>query len=95
VKLASVATDITGVSGRAILQALLDGEEDPEVLAELARGRMRSKRDQLAQAVQGTMRDHHRFPAQEPTAPTGLLRHANRGVGSGDCSPIGCADRSG
>ena len=61
VKLASVATDITGVSGRAILQALLDGEEDPEVLAELARGRMRSKRDQLAQAVQGTMRDHHRF----------------------------------
>jgi transposase len=95
VKLASVATDITGVSGRAILQALLDGEEDPEVLTELARGRMRSKRDQLAQAVQGTMRDHHRFPALEPTAPTGLLRHANRGVGSGNCSPVGRADRSG
>src|SRR5260221_951252 len=61
VKLASVATDITGVSGRAILQALLDGEDDPEVLAELARGRMRSKHDKLAQAVQGTLRDHHRF----------------------------------
>jgi len=61
VKLASVATDITGVSGRAILRALLDGEDDPEVLAELARGRMRSKRDALAQAVQGTLRDHHRF----------------------------------
>ena len=60
-KLASVATDITGVSGRAILQALLDGEDDPEVLAELARGRMRSKRGELAQAVQGTLRDHHRF----------------------------------
>ncbi len=61
VKLASVATDITGVSGRAILQALLDGEHDPQRLAELARGRLRSKRDELAQAVQGTLRDHHRF----------------------------------
>ena len=60
-KLASVATDITGVSGRAILRALLDGEDDPERLAELARGRLRSKRDELAQAVQGTLRDHHRF----------------------------------
>ena len=61
VKLASVATDITGVSGRAILRALLDGENDPERLSELARGRMRSKRDELAQAVQGTLREHHRF----------------------------------
>jgi transposase len=61
VKLASVATDITGVSGRAILRALLDGEDDPERLAELARGRLRSKRNELAQAVQGTLRDHHRF----------------------------------
>jgi transposase len=61
VKLASVATDITGVSGRAILQALLDGEQDPRTLAELARGRMRPKRDELAQAVQGTFREHHRF----------------------------------
>jgi transposase len=61
VKLASVATDITGVSGRAILQALLEGQQDPERLAELARGRLRSKRDELAQAVQGTLREHHRF----------------------------------
>src|SRR5512133_978526 len=61
VKLASVATDITGVSGRAILQALLEGQEDPQVLAELARGRMRGKREELAQAVQGTLREHHRF----------------------------------
>src|SRR6266702_8650441 len=61
VKLASVATDITGVSGRAILQALLDGQDDPEALAELARGRMRSKREELAQAVQGTLSEHHRF----------------------------------
>jgi len=61
VKLASVATDITGVSGRAILRALLAGQEDPKALAELARGRMRKKRDELAQAVQGTLSEHHRF----------------------------------
>ncbi len=61
VKLASVATDITGVSGRAILGALLDGQEDPQALAELARGRMRTRRDELAQAVQGTLGEHHRF----------------------------------
>jgi len=61
VKLASFATDITGVSGRAILQALLDGQQDPQQLAELARGRLRNKRDELAQAVQGTLREHHRF----------------------------------
>jgi transposase len=61
VKLASVATDITGVSGRAILQALLDGQQNPQVLADLARGRLRSKRDELAQAVQGTLGEHHRF----------------------------------
>jgi len=61
VKVSSVATDITGVSGRAILNALLAGEDDPQRLSELARGRMRSKREQLAQAVQGTLGEHHRF----------------------------------
>jgi transposase len=60
-KLTSVITDITGKSGRAILNALLQGEQDPEVLAELARGRLREKREQLAQAVQGTLSEHHRF----------------------------------
>src|SRR5260370_10513002 len=61
VKLASVATDITGVSGRALLRTLLDGEDDPVVLAQLARARLRIKRDELTQAVQGTLPDHHRF----------------------------------
>jgi transposase len=61
IKLTSVATDITGQSGRAILDALLDGQDDPQVLAELARGRRRSKRNELAQAVQGTLSEHHRF----------------------------------
>jgi transposase len=64
IKLASGATDITGKSGRAILKALLDGERDPDKLAELARGRMREKREQLAQALQGTLSEHHRFLLQ-------------------------------
>jgi hypothetical protein len=42
-KLAGVATDVLGVSGRAMLAALLDGERDPDVLAELARGKLRAK----------------------------------------------------
>ncbi len=61
IKLSSVATDITGKSGQAILRALLDGEQDPEKLADLALGRMRAKREQLVQAVQGTLGEHHRF----------------------------------
>jgi transposase len=61
IKLSSVATDITGKSGRAILHALLQEEQDPQALADLARGRMREKREQLAQAVQGTLSEHHRF----------------------------------
>jgi transposase len=72
-KLASVATDITGVWGRAILQALLAGQDDPKELAELARGRMRGKRDELTQAVQGTLGEHHRFLTSQPVAPAGLL----------------------
>jgi transposase len=60
-KLAAVVTDITGVSARAILQALLAGETDPATLAEFARGRLRRKQEQLAQALVGTLQDHHRF----------------------------------
>jgi transposase len=59
-KLAAVATDITGVSARAILQAMLAGQTDPESLAQLARGRMRRKQEQLVQALVGTIGDHHR-----------------------------------
>src|SRR5205823_5225535 len=60
-KLTSVITDITGKSGRAILNRLLQGEQDPQVLAELARGRLREKREQLMEAVQGTLSENHRF----------------------------------
>ena len=61
IKLTSVASDITGHSGRAILKAMLAGEQNPQKLAELARGRMKEKREQLAQALQGTLGEHHRF----------------------------------
>jgi transposase len=61
-KLASVVTDVTGVTARAILQAYLSGEEtDPWELANLARGSLRGKQVQLAQAMVGTVKDHHRF----------------------------------
>ena len=51
IKLASVASDVLGRSARDMLTALLAGEVDPSILAELARGRMRSKRDLLSQAL--------------------------------------------
>lgn len=61
IKLAGVATDVAGVSGRAILEALVQGQADPAVMAELSRGRLRKKRVELEQALAGRVRDHHRF----------------------------------
>ena len=60
-KLASVATDVLGVSGRAMLKAMAGGEEDPKVLANLARGRLREKLPELEAALQGLVRSHQRF----------------------------------
>jgi transposase len=60
-KLSSVATDVMGVSARAMLEAIVEGEVDPAVLADLAQGRMRSKLEVLEQALTGRVRDHHRF----------------------------------
>ena len=59
VKLASVATDILGALGRAMLEALVAGTTDPEVLAELARGRLRAKLPALRAALAGRFRGHH------------------------------------
>jgi transposase len=59
-KLAAVATDVLGVSGRAMLTAILDGEADPTVLAELAKGRLRAKLPALRQALTGRVKPHHR-----------------------------------
>jgi transposase len=61
IKLTSVATDVTGPSARAMLEAILHGQLDPPVLAELARGRLRNKRPELERALAGRVREHHRF----------------------------------
>src|SRR5215468_1420421 len=60
IKLASVASDVLGVSGRAMLEALIAGQADPATMATLAKRRMRSKIPVLEQALTGTVRDHHR-----------------------------------
>lgn len=59
IKLDSVASDVLGVSGRAMLRALIDGERDPEVLAELAKGVLRKKIPLLREALRGRFREHH------------------------------------
>jgi transposase len=61
IKLASVATDVLGVSGRDMLEALIAGETDPARLAELARKRLREKIPALRLALAGRVTEHHRF----------------------------------
>jgi transposase len=59
IRLGSVASDVLGVSGRAMLEALLAGERDPQVLADLARGKLRTKLPALREALRGRFSDHH------------------------------------
>ena len=59
IKLSSVASDVLGVSGRLMLEALVSGTRDPEVLAELARGTLRKKLPALKQALAGQFKPHH------------------------------------
>lgn len=61
IKLSVVASDIFGVSGRDMMAALIAGQRDPQVLAQMARGRMRSKLPDLAEAFTGRFTDHHGF----------------------------------
>jgi transposase len=61
IKLASVASDVFGVSGRRMLRALLDGQSSAEQIAELAKGALRRKLERLAWALEGRIEDHHRF----------------------------------
>ncbi len=61
IKLASVATDILGVSGRAMLSALMAGQESPVKLADLAERQLRGKIPELERALQGHVTEHHRF----------------------------------
>lgn len=61
IKLASVATDVLGVSGRDMLEHLVQGVDDPQQLAGLARGRLKNKHDALVEALTGYMQGHQRY----------------------------------
>jgi transposase len=61
IKLSSVASDLTGVSGRAMLEALIAGQSDPAAMADLAKKRMRVKIPQLTEALHGRFTSHHAF----------------------------------
>lgn len=65
VKLGDVVSDITGVSARSMLESLIAGVSDPEKLAQLARGRLRSKHEELLKALQGRFTPHHAFVLAE------------------------------
>jgi transposase len=65
IKLASVATDTLGASGRAMLEAMVNGEQDSQRLAEMSRGLLRNKIPQLQQALEGRVTPHHRFLLRE------------------------------
>ena len=64
IKLSSVASNVIGKTGRAILEQLVAGNEDAEAMAELALSNLRNKRDQLREALVGSMNDHQRFMLQ-------------------------------
>jgi transposase len=65
IKLGSVASDVMGVSGRLMLAALIEGQASAEEMADLAKGRLREKRDALVQALSGRVKAHHRFVLTE------------------------------
>jgi transposase len=75
-KLTSVLTDVMGVSGRAMLTALVAGTTDPAVLADLARGRLRRKLPALRRALQGRFRHHHAFLVEQILAKIDFLDEA-------------------
>jgi transposase len=65
IKLSSVASDTLGLSGRLMIEAMIEGEQDPERLAELAQRALRKRIPQLRLALEGRVRDHHRFLLKE------------------------------
>jgi transposase len=76
IKLASVATDVLGVSGRRLLAALLAGERDPEALADLAKGRRRATLPELRRALDGRVQPHHRVLIERILAHLDFLEEA-------------------
>jgi transposase len=80
IKLAAVASEVLGASGRAMLEALIAGETDPAVLAGLARGTLRKKHDALVLALDGRVQDHHRFLLRTLLAHVDHLERAIAGL---------------
>ncbi len=76
IKLAAVATDVLGKSGRDMLEAVIGGEQDAEVLAALARGRLRAKLPNLRKALEGRVQPHHRFLLQQLLAHIDFLEQS-------------------
>src|SRR6267154_2629238 len=89
IKLASVATDTLGASGRAMLEAMVKGEQDSQRLAEMAQGKLRNKIPELQEALQGRVSRHHRFLLRELL--DRLYQEEQLFVGS--LSPAGSAKR--
>ena len=84
-KLASVATEILGASGRAMLEALIEGRKNPTQLADLAQRQLRGKIPELEKALEGHLTDHHPLHVAAAVATLGA-------AGGTDCR-IGCQDR--
>lgn len=80
IKLAMVATDVMGASGRAMFAALIAGESDPERLADLARGTLQKKREELEAALKGQFRPHHAFLLAELLSQIDALEEAEKRV---------------
>jgi transposase len=72
-----LVTHINGVSGKAILEAIIDGNESPKAMATLAKGRLRTKREALEQALVGRVQAHHRFILQELLC---LIEHLDESI---------------
>jgi hypothetical protein len=65
IKLSSVATDVLGVSGRAMIQAMIEGESDAETLANMAKGKLKSKHEQLVESLEGRLNQDDRWVLKE------------------------------
>ncbi len=82
IKLAGVVTDIQGVSAWAMLEAIVAGNTDPATLANLAKGRLRKKREQLVAALSGLVKPHHRFLIAEHLSQIEYLEDAIQRIGT-------------
>ena len=82
IKLAGVVTDIQGVSAWAMLQAIVEGNTDPEAMANLAKGLLRKKRPQLVSALSGRVKPHHRFLIAEHLSQIEYLEEAIQRIGA-------------